>query len=116
MKSESLYNALAVDELPLSSKIEGSDLEVRTAFHHSGIFNNDLFAHQKDFLFSDDIGNGAIFTRAGLSFALTWHKTSIFVSDSHSREIEMVTIFPWPTSSLRISFSKSPKSIHYKLF
>ena len=37
MKSESLYNALAVDELPLSSKIEGSDLEVRTAFHHSGI-------------------------------------------------------------------------------
>ena len=65
MTSESLYNALAVDELPLSSKIEGSDLEVRTAFHHSGIFNNDLFAHQKDFLFSDDIGNGAIFTRAG---------------------------------------------------
>ena len=34
----------------------------------------------------------------------------------HVVMIEMVTIFPWPTSSLRILFSKSPKSIHYKLF
>ena len=55
-------------------------------FRHSGIFNNDLFAHQKDFLSSDDIGNGAIFTCADLSFALVWHKTSVFLSDSHSRD------------------------------
>ena len=55
-------------------------------FRHSGIFNNDLFAHQKDFLSSDDISNGTIFTCAGLSFALIWHKTSIFVFDSHSRD------------------------------
>ena len=86
MKSLSLYHALAVDELPLSLKIEGSNLEVRMGFRHSGIFNNDLFAHQKDFLSSDDIGNGAIFTCAGLSFALIWHKTSAFVFDSHSRD------------------------------
>ena len=55
-------------------------------FRYNGIFNNDLFAHQKDFLSSDDIGNGTIFTCAGLSFALIWHKTSIFVFDSHSRD------------------------------
>ena len=55
-------------------------------FCHSGIFNNDLFTHQKDFLSSDDIGNGAIFTCADLSFALVWHKTSVFLSDSHSRD------------------------------
>ena len=55
-------------------------------FRHSGIFNNDLFAHQKDFLSSDDIGIGAIFICAGLSFALTWHKKFVFVFDSHSRD------------------------------
>ena len=56
------------------------------SFRHSGIFNNDLFAHQKDFLSSDDIGNGAVFTCAGLSFALIWHKTSVFVFDSYSHD------------------------------
>ena len=55
-------------------------------FRHSNIFNNDLFAHQKDFLSSDDIGNGAIFTCADLSFALVWHKISVFLFDSHSRD------------------------------
>ena len=34
---------------------------------------------------SDDIGNGTILTSACLSFALIWHKTSVFVCDSHSR-------------------------------
>ena len=87
MKSLSLYHALAVDELPLSLKIEASDLEVRMGFRHSGNFNdNDLFAHQKDFLSSDDIGNGTIFTCAGVSFAVIWHKTSVFVFDSYSHD------------------------------
>ena len=54
-------------------------------FCHSGNFNNDLFANQKDFFSSDDIGNGAIFTCGGLSFALIWHKASVFVFDSHGR-------------------------------
>ena len=54
-------------------------------FRHSNIFNNDLFVHQKDFLSSDNIGNGAIFICAGLSFVLIWHKISVFVFDSHSR-------------------------------
>ena len=85
MKSLSLYQALAVDELLLSLKIEGSDLEVRMGHRRIGIFNNnDLFAHQKDLLSSYDIGNGAIFTCAGLSFALIWYKTYVF--DSHSRD------------------------------
>ena len=76
MKSLSLYHAIVVDELPLSLKIEGSDLEVRMGFRHSDIFkNNDLFARQKDFLSSDNTGNNAIFTWLGLRFALTWHKT-----------------------------------------
>ena len=39
--SLSLYHRLAVDELPLSLKIEGSDLEARMGFHHSGIFNKE---------------------------------------------------------------------------
>ena len=78
MKSLSLFNALAVDEAPLSLKIEGSDLEVRMGFRHSGICNNnDLLAHQKDFISSDAIGNGAIFTCAGLSFALIWRNLFI---------------------------------------
>ena len=58
-------------------------------FRHIGnndFNNNDLFAHQKDFLSSYDIGSGAIFTCAGLSFALIWHGTSVFVFDSHSRD------------------------------
>ena len=55
-------------------------------FRHSSIFNNDLFANRKDCLSSDDIGNDAIFTCAGLSFALVWHKTSVFVFDSHSHD------------------------------
>ena len=55
-------------------------------FCHSGIFNNDLFTHQKDFLSSDDIGNGAIFISASLSYGLIRHKTSAFVFDSHSRD------------------------------
>ena len=87
MKSLSLYHAIVVDELPLSLKIEGSDLEVRMGFRHSDIFkNNDLFARQKDFLSSDNTGNNAIFTWLGLRFAFTWHKTSVFVFDSHSRD------------------------------
>ena len=61
MKSLSLYHVLAVDEFPLYLKIE-----VRMGFCNSSIFNNnDLFAHQKDFLWSDDTGNGSIFTCAG---------------------------------------------------
>ena len=83
MKSLSLYHVLAVDEFPLYLKIE-----VRMGFCNSSIFNNnDLFAHQKDFLSSDDTGNGSIFTCAGgLRFPLIWHKTSVFVFDSHSRD------------------------------
>ena len=69
-------------------KIEGSDLEARMIFQHSGIFNNnDLFAHQKDFLFSGDIGNGATFTCAGQSFTLIWPKTYIFVFDLYSHDV-----------------------------
>ena len=85
------------------------------SFCHSGTFNNDLFAHRKDFLSSDDIGNGPIFTWTGLSFALICIK-HLPLHLIHVVMIEMVTIFPWPISSLRILFSKSPKSIHYKLF
>ena len=44
-----------------------------------------IFAHPKKFLSSDDIGNSAIFTCAGITFALIWHNTSVFVFDLHSR-------------------------------
>ena len=41
-----------------------------------------IFAYHKYFLSCDDIKHGAIFTCAGLSFALIWHKTFVFVFDS----------------------------------
>ena len=84
-------------------------------FRHNNVFNNDLFSRQKDFLSSDNIGNGAIFICAGLSF-VSYGIKYLFLYLIHLVVIEMVTIFPWPISSLRVSFSKSPKSIHYKLF
>ena len=40
----------------------------------------------------------------------------LFLYLIHIVVIEMVMILQWPISSLRVSFSKSPKSIHYKLF
>ena len=66
MKFLSLYSALAIDQLPLSLEIEGSDLEVVTATFFIVI----IFAHHKYFLSSDDVSHGAIFTCAGPSFAL----------------------------------------------
>ena len=83
-------------------------------FCHSNIFN-DLFAHQKNFLSSDNIGNGAILfvlVSALYSYGIKY----LFLYLIHIVVIEMVTIVPWPISFLRVSFSKSAKSIHYKLF
>ena len=86
-------------------KIEGSDLEVTMGFRHSGIFNrNDLFARQKDFLSSDDIGNGALFTCAGFSLALIWHKTSVFVFDSHRRDRNGRHVFNGQSAFLNQNF------------
>ena len=39
MKSLSLYHAIAVDELLLSLKIKGSDLEVKMGFRHTAAFS-----------------------------------------------------------------------------
>ena len=76
---------ILMQSLSLSLNIEGFDSEVRMGFCRNSIFNNnDLFAHQKDFISSDDICNSEIFTCAGLSFALICHKTSGFVFDSHN--------------------------------
>ena len=93
MISSSLYHGLAVDELPLSLKMEGSDLKVRMGFRHSGIFNkNDLFAHKKDFFSSDDIGNGAILVLVSAlhSYGIKY----LFLYLIRIVVIEMVTVFP----------------------
>lgn len=52
--------------------------------HQSDVLNkNDLFVHHRC-LIPDEIGNGAICTCAGFSFALIWTKKFMFVFDSHS--------------------------------
>ena len=68
---------LAVDELPLSLNLKGCDLEV-TMFSKIDLFID----HKK--LSSTEVGNGAIFTCVGISFALIWGKKSVFLFDSHS--------------------------------
>ena len=82
-------------------------------FRHSNIFNNGLFAHNKDFLSSDDMLQYLLVLVSALYSHGIKH---LFLYLIHLVVIEMVTIFPWPISSLRVSFSKSPKSTHYKLF
>ena len=45
----------------------------------------DLFLYHKQ-MTSESLGNGAVFTCAGFSFALLWNKNSVFVFDSHNRD------------------------------
>ena len=82
------HEPLAVDELPLPVKLKGCDLEVTVLQHYSNRFSKfDLFIDHKE-LSSTEVGNGAIFTCSGMSFALIWGKKSIFLFDSHSRSSE----------------------------
>ena len=75
---------LAVDELPLSLKLKGCDLEVTMLEPYSNRFSKfDLFTDHKK-LSSTEAGNGAIFTCVRISFALIWGKKSAFLFDSHS--------------------------------
>ena len=56
--------------------------------HYSNRFSKfDLFIDHKE-LSSTEVGNGAIFTCAGISFALIWGRKSVFLFDSHSRNSE----------------------------
>ena len=71
-------------------QIESLDIKLKMLQHHSDLFNNiDLLIHHKR-LTPNEIGNGAIFTCAGFSFALIWTKKFIFVFDSHSRNSQGV--------------------------
>ena len=77
---------IAADELPLSVNIEGYCIKVGKLMLYSDIFNAiDLFLYHKQ-ITSEVLGNGAIFTCAGFSFALIWNKNSVFVFGSHSRD------------------------------
>ena len=88
MKCLGVRKTLAVDELPLSVKLKGCDLEVTMLQHYSNRFSKfDLFIDHKE-LSSTEVGNGAIFTCAGISFALIWGRKSVFLFDSHSRNSE----------------------------
>ena len=88
MKCLGVPKPLAIDELPLSVKLKGCDLEVTMLQHYSNRFSKfDLFIDHKE-LSSTEAGNGAIFTYAGISFALIWGSKSVCLFDSHSRNSE----------------------------
>ena len=82
-KEIKMCNAIAVDELPLCLKIEGSCIKVSKSILYSDLFNTvDLFFHHKH-LVSKEIGNGFIFACAQFSFFLLRNKKSVFFFDSH---------------------------------
>ena len=86
MKLLEARGALCIDQLPLSVDIEGFNVRAQKLILYRNLFNSvDLFFHHKC-LSSDEIGNGAIFTRAGTSIALIWNTNSVFVFDSHGRD------------------------------
>ena len=86
MKLLEASGALCIDQLPLSLDIEGFNIRAQKLMLYNDLFNSvDLFFHHKC-LSSNEIGNGAIFTRAGTSIALIWNTNSVLVFDSHSRD------------------------------
>ena len=83
-----VHEPLAVDDLPLSVKLKGWNLEVTILQYCSNRLNKfDLFINHNK-LSSAEVGNGAIFTCAGISFALIWGKKSVFLFGSYSRNSE----------------------------
>ena len=84
-KLTGIMEPLAVDELPTTFDLEGCRLVSSIMFSHSGLLTDtNLFNHHTGML-PNELGNGAIFTCAGFSIALIWHKNGVFVFDSHSR-------------------------------
>ena len=76
--------------------------------HYSNRFSKfDLFIDNKE-LSSTEIGNGAIFTCAGISFALIWGTKSVFLFDSPSRNSEGCHDPDGSIISLRIQFIYVP--------
>ena len=84
-KSTGMMQPLAVDELPLTFDLENCLVQSQMLHCHSALFSIiNLFEHHNN-LNADKLGNGAIFTCVGYSIALIWHKNSVYVFDSHSR-------------------------------
>ena len=116
MKLLEARGALCIDQLPLSVDIEGFNVRAQKLILYRNLFNSvDLFFHHKC-LSSDEIGNGAIFTRAGTSIALIWNTNSVFVFDSNSRDSKGCHISDSTYISVSgIWFGGSIEFCHYKI-
>ena len=83
-KSVGIPRALSMNELPNNVAVENNNIKIEMLENYNGLLGcNYLFPEHSHC----DIGNGLIFTRAGYSFSLIWSKKSIFLFDSHSRDI-----------------------------
>ena len=94
MKSLSLYHALAVDELPLSLKIEASDLEVRMGFRHSGISIIMIYLLIRKISFPLMTLVMVQYLLVLVSALHSFGIKQLFLYLIHTVVIEMVTIFP----------------------
>ena len=89
-KSINTNMALNVDELPVNVNIEGHSLDVILLENEAGVMKTtEQFNFLKmSFQTKTNTGTGAIFFINGYTFALIWHKSGIFLCDSHSRNKE----------------------------
>ena len=80
-----IARALYRNGLTNKVSIEDKNVEIKMLSSYSRLLGwNYLF---KEHLSYYDIGNWLIFTTGGYSFSLIWFKNSIFLFDSHSRDI-----------------------------
>ena len=88
-QSVRINEPLAVDELPLTFSFEGHDISCQRLCHESHLFVDidNLFENYRHYN-SDQMGNGAIFTCGGFSFATIMVCELFFLFDSHNRNID----------------------------
>ena len=89
-KSINTNMALNVDDLPANINIEGFSLDVILLENEAGVMNSteQFNVPKMSFQTKTNTGTRAIFFIYGYTFALIWHKSEMFLCDSHSRNKE----------------------------
>ena len=78
---------MSTDQLPEIICIANHDIDIELLQTYSGLLgHNILFAHYETLL-SVERGHGLIFTTGGYSFSLIWANDSVYLFDSHGRDI-----------------------------
>ena len=73
-----------MSELPKCIAIENLNIDIEILANYSGLLRQfNIFVDH----LNTDVGNGVIFTTGGYSFSLIWTKNSVFLFDSHSRDL-----------------------------